>query len=98
DGIQSHAPQPSSPPGPALKVGEASTDRRQGIAQAQVPQDLHPIGPQGQARPDLTQFGIALEDRDLDALALEGAGSFQSCNSATNYTHVACLSLPHAAR
>jgi hypothetical protein len=40
------------------------------LAQTQVPQDLHPIGPQGQARPDLAQSGIALEDRDLDALAL----------------------------
>jgi hypothetical protein len=70
DAAQSHAPQPFSPPGPALKEGKASTDRSQGIVQAQVPQDLHSIGPQGQARPDLAQLGIALEDRDPDALTL----------------------------
>jgi hypothetical protein len=51
-------------------VGEASTDRSQSIGQTQVLQDLHPIGPQGQARPDLAKLGIALEDRDLNALAL----------------------------
>ena len=70
DGVQSHAAEPFPPPGPALKVGEGSTDRSQGIGQTQLPQDLHPIGPQGQACPDLAQLGIALEDRDLDALAL----------------------------
>ena len=46
NGVESHAPQPFSSPGPALKAGKVSTDRRQGIAQAQMPQDLHPIGPQ----------------------------------------------------
>ena len=50
-------------------MGEASTDRHQSISQTQVPQDLHPIGPQGQTRPDLAQLRIALEDRDTDALA-----------------------------
>src|SRR5438034_11528139 len=84
DGVQSHAPQPFSPPGPALKVGEASTDCSQSIGQTQVPQHLHPIGPQGQARPDLAQFGIALEDRDPDTLALYGGGRGESANSATD--------------
>jgi hypothetical protein len=70
EGVESHAPQPFSPPGPALEGGEASTDRRQRIGQTQVPQDLHSIGPQGQACPDLAQLRIALEDHDLDTLAL----------------------------
>ena len=70
DGVQWHAPQPFSPPGPALKVSEASTDRRQSIGQTQLLQDLYPICPQSQARPNLAQLGIALEERDLDALAL----------------------------
>ena len=88
DGVQSQTAQPFSPPGPALKVGEASTDRSQSIAQPQVPQGLHPIGPQGQACPDLAQLRIALEDRDLDALALQGGGRGQSTNAATNDAHV----------
>ena len=93
DGVQSHAPQTFPPPGPALKVGEGSTDRGQGISQTQVPQDLHPIGPQGQARSDLAQLGIALEDRDLDALALQGGGRGQPTNAATNDAHVECVLL-----
>ena len=88
DGVQSHTTQPFSPPGPALKVGEGSTDRGQGLSQTQLPQGLHPIGPQGQARSDLAQFGVALEDRDLDALALQGGGRGQPTNAATNDAHV----------
>ena len=88
DGVQSHPAQTLPSPGPALKVGEGSTDRGQGIGQTQLPQDLHPIGPQGQARSDLAQLGVALEDRDLNALALQGGGRGQSTNAATNDAHV----------
>jgi len=93
DGVQSHAAQPFPPPGPALKVGEGSTDRGQGIGQTQLPQHLHPIGPQGQARSDLAQLGVALEERDLDALALQGGGRGQPTNAATNNAHVECVLL-----
>src|SRR5712691_11546898 len=88
DGVQSQAAQTLPPPGPALEMGEGSTDLGQGVGQTQLPQDLHPIGPQGQARSDLAQLGIALEERDLDALALQGAGRGQSTNAATNGAQV----------
>jgi hypothetical protein len=53
-----------------------------------VPQDLHSIGPQGQARSDLAQLGIVLENRDPYALALKGAGGCQSSNAAANDAQV----------